>query len=106
MSKCSIRSAAKALQAVLLTKPAREKSGDLKVGTEYEMFGYTRDGLRPLHYAHPDDPNGPSIKSLLEASVGRLGWKRLTDGLALIGMCCSEYRYPSPVPSCLGYQYP
>lgn len=67
-----------------------EKFGDLKVGTEYEMFGYAREGLRPLHYAHPDDPNGPSIKSLLEASVGRLGWKRLTDGVALIGMCCSE----------------
>ena len=58
-------------------KPAAE----FRIGTEHEKFVFRSEGFSPVGY---DGPRG--IRALLEGMEGLLGWDRIMDGDAIIGL--------------------
>ncbi len=73
---------------------------DFLIGTEHEKFGFHVNDFSPVSYEGPR-----SIRSLLEGMEGLLGWERIMDGDAIIGLswaggtrlpptrlCCCSWR--------------
>ncbi|NBC20442.1 MAG: glutamate--cysteine ligase [Alphaproteobacteria bacterium] len=54
---------------------------DWRIGTEHEKFGFTKKGLRPLHY---DGEVG--VRAMLEGLRDRFGWQGIEEGGKLIGL--------------------
>ena len=54
---------------------------DWRIGTEHEKFGFTKKGLRPLHY---DGEVG--VRAMLEGLRDRFGWEGIEEGGKLIGL--------------------
>ncbi len=54
---------------------------DWRIGTEHEKFGFTKQGLRPLHYE-----GEVGVRAMLEGLRDRFGWEGIEEGGKLIGL--------------------
>ena len=60
-----------------LEKGCKPKS-DWKLGTEHEKFGFRLADHGPLHYENAADPDGPSVRNMLEG-LTRFGWEAIIE---------------------------